>query len=66
MLAPVGKTVGGTTTINQGNAMRTPRSVIERWRSDFGLQELDYDEICLYYSAVEEFLFVKKVDPEVA
>ena len=66
MLAPVGRTVGGTTTINQGNAMRVPPSLIERWHSDFGLYDIDYEELALYYCAVEEFLFVQKVDPEVA
>lgn len=66
VLCPVGKTVGGTTTINQGTALRIPRHVLQEWRVGNGLKEIDPEEMSLYYAAIEEFLFVKKADPEVA
>ena len=66
VLTPVGRTVGGTTTVNQGTSLRLPKSQLMRWHIEYGLDEIDYDEMGLLYSAVEEFLFVKKADPEVA
>ncbi len=66
ILCPVGKTVGGTTTINQGTALRIPSKVLKEWRTAYGLIDMAEDEISLYYGAVEEFLYVKKADPEVA
>jgi choline dehydrogenase-like flavoprotein len=65
-LCPVGKTIGGTTTINQGTALRMPPHVLAEWRTGYGLRDLSRDELSLYYSAVEEFLYVSKPDPEIA
>jgi len=61
---PVGRAVGGTTVINSGTCLRTPREVLERWRADFGIEwatRLD-DE----FEAVERSLAVLPVDPETA
>lgn len=65
MLLPQGKTVGGTTTINSGTCLRIPRHVLMRWHLEHGLRDLGEDELNLLYSAVEEYLFVKRADPEV-
>ncbi|MHB8894460.1 MAG: FAD-dependent oxidoreductase [Candidatus Geothermincolia bacterium] len=65
-LCPVGKTVGGTTTINQGTALRMPPDVLETWRADYGVDNLMYDELSLYYQAVEEFIYVSRSEPSVA
>jgi choline dehydrogenase-like flavoprotein len=65
MLLPQGKTVGGTTTINSGTCLRIPRHVLMRWHLEHGLRDLTEDELNLLYSAVEEYLFVKRADPEV-
>lgn len=64
-LCPTGKTIGGTTTINQGTALRMPPDVLDDWRSEHGLDELSYDELSLYYKAVEEFIYVSKSEPSV-
>lgn len=64
-LLPLGKTVGGTTTINSGTCFRVPHRVLKRWHLDHGLWEIGEEELGLYYSAVEEYLFVQKADPEV-
>ncbi len=61
---PVGRAVGGTTVINSGTCLRTPREVLERWRADFGIEwatALD-DE----FEAVERALDVLPVDPRTA
>ncbi len=39
---------------------------MKEWQTGYGLHEIDAQEMRLYYKAVEEFLFVKKADPEVA
>jgi len=63
---PQGKTVGGTTTINSGTCLRIPRHVLKRWHLECGLKDITEDELNLLYGAVEEYLFVKRADPEVA
>ncbi|MBU1670744.1 MAG: GMC family oxidoreductase [Actinobacteria bacterium] len=65
-LCPVGRSIGGTTTINQGTALRMPPAVFEDWRNTHGVSGLTYEELSLYYQAVEEFIYVDKPDAEVA
>jgi choline dehydrogenase-like flavoprotein len=58
---PVAKVVGGTTVINSGTCFRAPDSVLESWRSEFGLSwadDLDAD-----FAEAEEFLRVTQLDP---
>ena len=58
---PVAKVVGGTTVINSGTCFRAPDSVLESWRSEFGLSwahDLDED-----FAEAEEFLRVTQLDP---
>ena len=59
---PVAKVVGGTTVINSGTCFRAPDSVLENWRSEFGVEwarDLGAD-----YAEAEEFLRVTELDPE--
>jgi choline dehydrogenase-like flavoprotein len=49
---PVGKTVGGTTTINAGTALRAPRAVLDGWRDLHGV-DVHADVLAPYYQAVE-------------
>lgn len=59
---PVAKAVGGTTVINSGTCFRAPDSVLESWRSEYGIpwaRELDAD-----FAEAEEFLRVTQLDPE--
>lgn len=65
-LLPLGCTVGGTTTINSGTCLRAPHSVLKRWQLVHGLADIDETEMNLLYKAVEEYLFVKRADPETA
>ncbi len=66
IICPVGRSIGGTTTINQGTSLRIPPAVLKEWQTAYGLYDINAEEMSLYYNAVEEFLFVKKADPEVA
>jgi choline dehydrogenase-like flavoprotein len=63
---PLGRTVGGTTTINSGTCLRMPHRVLKRWHVELGLGSIDWEELNLIYGAIEEYLFVKRADPEVA
>jgi hypothetical protein len=65
ILLPQGCTVGGTTTVNSGTCLRIPRTVLRRWQLENGLKDLTSEELDLLYAALEEYLFVKRADPEV-
>jgi choline dehydrogenase-like flavoprotein len=66
VLLPLGKTVGGTTTINSGTALRMLRPILKRWQLTHGLTDITEEELNLIYGHLEEYLFVKRADPEVA
>jgi len=55
---PVGRSVGGTTTINAGTCYRVPERVLTHWRDDFGLTELGPGSLDGYYERVEQVLGV--------
>jgi len=58
---PVAKVIGGTTVINSGTCFRAPDSILESWRTEFGIpwtRELDED-----YAEAEDFLRVTQLDP---
>ncbi len=55
---PLGRTVGGTTTINSGTCYRTPDRVLEDWVRDFGLDELAPDKLAPHFDRVEAMLGV--------
>jgi choline dehydrogenase-like flavoprotein len=59
---PVGRAVGGTTVINSGTCFRAPDDVLERWRSEAGIEWIT--DLDAEYAAAEEMLHVRTVDPE--
>ena len=66
ILLPMGKTVGGTTTINSATALRILHPILKKWHLTHGLEDITEDELNLIYAYLEEYLFVKRADPEVA
>lgn len=58
---PIGKNVGGTTTINSGTCMRTPNSVLKEWQQQ-GLTDLTEKEMAPYFSSVEDVLNVERAE----
>ena len=58
---PLGKTVGGTTTINSGTCFRLPERVLKKWES-LGLP-IDRDALNRHFSHVETRISVKPVPP---
>jgi len=59
---PVGKTVGGTTTINSGTCYRVPERILTKWHDEFGLGALDHAEMDRLYSRVEGIIGVAPAD----
>jgi choline dehydrogenase-like flavoprotein len=60
---PLGKTVGGTTTINSGTCLRVPDHVLERWRARGDLS-LRPEDLAPDFARVEEFIEVVQVPEE--
>ncbi len=54
---PIGKSVGGTTTINSGTCMRTPPEVLQQWQQQ-GLTALTEAELKPYFEQVEQHIGV--------
>ena len=65
VVLPLGRGIGGTTLVNSGTCFRTPDRVLERWRSEFGL-ELDAEQLDRCFSRVERALSIAEVEPELA
>lgn len=56
---PVGRCVGGTTTVNSGTAYRTPRFVLERWERELGLEGAT--DLTAHFEALERELAITPV-----
>jgi choline dehydrogenase-like flavoprotein len=63
---PLGSGLGGTTVINSGTCFRTPPRVLERWATEFGLEQLNEHELAPCFERVEQSLSVAEVTPELA
>lgn len=59
---PIGRNVGGTTTINSGTCLRTPQAILARWRDEFGLTDITDDAMAPWFDSVEEVLQVQQAD----
>ena len=55
---PVGRTVGGTTTINSGTCYRTPDDVLRRWQLE-GMHDLGPGSLDPYFERVEAMIGVE-------
>jgi choline dehydrogenase-like flavoprotein len=62
---PVGRGVGGTTTINSGTCYRVPERVLKKWRDEDGLTDFTSDALAPHYQRVEEVLGVTKGRAEI-
>ena len=55
---PLGRAVGGTTTINSGTCYRTPARVLRHWVDDYGLDALTPERMEPWFDRVESILGV--------
>lgn len=60
---PVGRNVGGTTTINSGTCMRTPPEVLVRWQQEHRLSGLTQSALSPWFETVEDVLGVSEAEP---
>ena len=56
---PVGRSVGGTTTVNSGTCYRAPERIFREWREHMGLGEFTSDSMAPYYERVEQIIGVE-------
>ncbi len=61
---PIGRTVGGTTTVNSGTCYRLPEATLRRWQLENGLFDLGPGSLDPYFERVEEMLGVEPATPE--
>jgi choline dehydrogenase-like flavoprotein len=59
-----GRAVGGSTVINGGMSWRTPEAILDRWRTDDGLEHIDAESMAPYFERVERRIHVAHQDPE--
>ena len=60
---PIGRAVGGTTTINSGTCFRTPEGVLKAWR-DAGDISITSEDLAAHFDRVEAFIDVQPVPEE--
>ncbi len=60
---PIGRNVGGTTTINSGTCMRTPDAVLADWQAQ-GIVGLDAESMAPWLDGVEEMLGVSRAEEQ--
>ena len=61
---PLGRTVGGSTTINSGTCYRPPPRVLAKWRREYGLIDFTDRTMARYYDRVEAVLGVEEAGAE--
>lgn len=62
---PLGRTVGGTTTINSGTCFRVPEHTLSLWREKHGLTQFTEDLLAPHYERVEQIIRVQPVPERV-
>ncbi len=61
---PVGRSVGGTTTINAGTSLRAPEALLRSWVAEHGLEDLSPEKLDPFYARVEAVLGVAEATPK--
>jgi choline dehydrogenase-like flavoprotein len=61
---PLGRCLGGTTTINSGTCYRAPYYIIKKWQEEFGISDLTPENMERWYSKVEGIINVETVPDE--
>jgi hypothetical protein len=61
---PIGRGVGGTTTINSGTCYRAPERIFDKWQHELGLDELSAEAMAPHYERVEGVMGVAPAAPQ--
>ncbi|HJQ82912.1 MAG TPA: GMC family oxidoreductase [Candidatus Binatia bacterium] len=62
---PLGRCVGGTTTINSGTCYRAPDWVLDEWAERFGARGVEATSLAPYFERVEQAIGVRPVPDEI-
>lgn len=62
VVMPMGRSIGGTTTINAGTSFRTPEELMHGWTSRYG-HDAKPVEMAEHWDAIEKIMPVGKVPP---
>lgn len=60
VVIPLGCSIGGTTTINAGTSFRTPDTLLERWKNEFG-HTVTPEHLAAHFDALERIMPVSRV-----
>ncbi len=61
ILFPMGRSIGGTTTINSGTCFRLPDKIIHKWNKEYDLKDISSEELKTYFEKIEKVLHVGPV-----
>lgn len=61
---PLGRCLGGTTTINSGTCYRAPSYIIKKWQEESGITDLTDENMNKWYTRVEKIINVETVPDE--
>jgi choline dehydrogenase-like flavoprotein len=61
----MGRTVGGSTTVNSATCFRLQRNVVEGWAADYGCEGIDYDVLSGYFDKVEKEINVTELTEDI-
>lgn len=62
---PVGMAVGGTTVVNSGTCFRTPEEVLIKWNREFGIRDVEPDNMDPIFDEIERRLNVSAVTEDI-
>jgi len=58
---PIGRCLGGTTTVNSGTCFRTPDKILRQWELKWNMPDISPDYMRPYFERVEDFYSVREV-----
>ena len=62
---PIGRCLGGTTTVNSGTCFRTPDRILQKWMSEIGIEGIEPEKMRPYFERVEKIIDANPVTPEI-
>jgi len=62
---PLGRCLGGTTTVNSGTCFRTPDKILRKWRREIGLEGIEPERMRPYFERVEKMIDANRVTPDI-
>lgn len=64
IVLPLGRNLGGTTTINSGTCFHLPEKTFSNWKRSAGLTGFEYADLVPYFNLLDQYLNVTEVPYE--